>query len=159
MDFENLNIWNWIITALIGLITLFLGYYWGIASKAALNNNNELRLYQRKNAKLEAALAECTKKLADDAKKVSVLSFTPSAAALSTIAFNPVAAKAAFSKTIKENDLKVIEGIGPKIEVMFRDAGIETWQKLAETNVADCQKILEGGGTRYKIHNPSSWPM
>ena len=108
MDFENLNIWHWIITALIGLITLFLGYYWGIASKAALNNNNELRLYQRKNAKLEAALAECTKKLADDAKKVSVLSFSPSEAALSAIVFNPVAAKATFGNSLAPNKFGVI---------------------------------------------------
>jgi predicted flap endonuclease-1-like 5' DNA nuclease len=159
MNFENLDSWHWIVTALIGLIALFLGYYWGTANKVALNNNDELRLYQDKNAKLEAALAECTKKLADDAKKVSGLSFSPSEAALSVIAFNPVAAKATFGKTIKENDLKVVEGIGPKIESMFRDAGIETWQKLAETNVANCQKILDSGGTRYKIHDPSSWPM
>ncbi len=159
MNFENLHIWHWIITALIGLIALYLGYYLGIANKAKLINNDELKLYQDKNIKLEAALAECTKKLADNAKKVSVPSFTSSAATLSAIIFNPIAAKAAFGKTIKENDLKVVEGIGPKIEGMFRDAGIETWQKLADTNVANCQKILDGGGTRYKIHDPASWPM
>jgi len=25
--------------------------------------------------------------------------------------------------------------------------------------VARCQEVLKGGGDRYKIHDPASWPM
>jgi len=32
-------------------------------------------------------------------------------------------------------------------------------QHLSETAVSRCQEILDGGGDRYKVHNPASWPM
>jgi predicted flap endonuclease-1-like 5' DNA nuclease len=74
-------------------------------------------------------------------------------------AFNAAAAKAAIGKSVKQDDLKVVEGIGPKIEQMFHAAGIPTWKALSETPVARCQEILDGGGNRYKVHQPGSWPM
>ena len=52
-----------------------------------------------------------------------------------------------------------MEGIGPKIAGMFAAAGIDTWKALSESNVATCQEVLDGGGDRYKIHDPASWPM
>ncbi len=73
--------------------------------------------------------------------------------------FEAATAEAAFGKNIEKDDLKIIEGIGPKIEGMFHTAGIETWKALSETSVAGCQKILNRGGDRYKIHDPASWPM
>jgi len=73
--------------------------------------------------------------------------------------FDAAAAKAALGKVVKKDDLKIIEGIGPKISGMFGDAGIKTWKNLSETAVAKCQEILDGGGDRYKVHDPASWPM
>ena len=75
------------------------------------------------------------------------------------IPFNADNAKAVFGKTIQNNDLKVIEGIGPKIEGLFQTAGIATWKALSETSVASCKEVLATGGERYRIHDPSSWPM
>lgn len=63
-----------------------------------------------------------------------------------------------FSK-IKENDLKIIEGIGPKISALLVEAGVDTWQKLSETPVEKLREILENGGKRFKIHDPSTWPQ
>lgn len=160
MNFENLNIWCWIIPALVGIISGILGYFWGRSSNETVDNSDELRLCHEKNTRLESDLADCKRKLSAPAPKAPVASFTaPVAAAVSTIAFNAGAAKAVFGKNIKQDDLKVVEGIGPKIEGMFKDAGIKTWQKLSDASVADCQKILDSGGTRYKIHDPASWPM
>jgi predicted flap endonuclease-1-like 5' DNA nuclease/uncharacterized protein YlxW (UPF0749 family) len=59
---------------------------------------------------------------------------------------------------VKWNDLKLIEGIGPKIEELFHKAGIKTWQALAETTVERCREILQGGGERFQMHNPGTWP-
>ena len=59
----------------------------------------------------------------------------------------------------KPTDLKVIEGIGPKIEALLKAAGIENWSKLAATNVADLRQILDDAGSHFRIHNPSSWPL
>jgi predicted flap endonuclease-1-like 5' DNA nuclease len=59
---------------------------------------------------------------------------------------------------VKWNDLKLIEGIGPKIEALFHAAGIKTWQELAETTVDRCREILQKGGERFQMHNPATWP-
>ncbi|MFT6319621.1 MAG: putative flap endonuclease-1-like 5' DNA nuclease/putative nuclease with TOPRIM domain [Granulosicoccus sp.] len=59
---------------------------------------------------------------------------------------------------VKQNDHKVIEGIGPKIEGLLKDGGIKTWKELSESKVEDIQVILDAAGSRYKLANPSTWP-
>ncbi len=157
MNFENLNIWCWIIPSLVGIISGILGYLIGKGSNTTVDNSADLQLWKDKNAKLEADLAACNKKLTAAPEVAS--SITAPVAAITSIPFDAGAAKAAFGKTIKEDDLKVVEGIGPKIESMFKEGGIPTWKALSEASVADCQAILDTGGDRYKIHNPASWPM
>lgn len=56
-------------------------------------------------------------------------------------------------------DLKIIEGIGPKLEKLLKDAGIYTWNDLAKTDVKRLKEILINGGDKYRIHDPSTWPM
>jgi predicted flap endonuclease-1-like 5' DNA nuclease len=166
MNFENLNIWCWIIPALVGIISGILGYLIGKSGNTTIDNSADLKLCQDKNARLQADLDACKKKLVPAPAAPSVpaapaASFAAPVApvAATGIAFNAAAAKAAFGKTIKQDDLKLVEGIGPKIESMFKAAGITTWQALSNASVAECQKILDGGGNRYKIHDPASWPM
>lgn len=55
-------------------------------------------------------------------------------------------------------DLKIIEGIGPKIEKLLNEAGIHNWEKLAETPVEEIRDILQQAGERYRIHDPETWP-
>ena len=57
-----------------------------------------------------------------------------------------------------EDDLKKIEGIGPKIATLLHDNGIRTWAKLADTPVETLQGILRKAGDRFKMHDPTSWP-
>ena len=75
-------------------------------------------------------------------------------------AFKKATPKKTASKkaTKKGDDLKKIEGIGPKIEEHFNNAGIWTWEELANTEVSRLQEILTAAGPRYKMHNPGSWP-
>lgn len=56
-------------------------------------------------------------------------------------------------------DLKIVEGIGPKIEQLLKDAKINTWQELADTSAEQLQGILKAAGDRFRIHDPSTWPM
>lgn len=70
----------------------------------------------------------------------------------------PAAKKAPAKKGPKANDLKIIEGIGPKIETLLKEAGIETWDDLAAASVDRLKEILEAAGSRYQIHDPSTWP-
>ncbi|MEM6628703.1 MAG: helix-hairpin-helix domain-containing protein [Bacteroidota bacterium] len=58
----------------------------------------------------------------------------------------------------EKDDLKRIEGIGPKIEQMLNKSGIYTWEQLANTPVDNLKGILASGGDRYKIHDPGTWP-
>lgn len=154
MDFSN--IWCWLIPLLTGLICGLIGYYWGKGSGSTIDNSADLKLLEDKNSKLQADLDACNNKL--------TAATTAAAAAIATSVdkdhpFDASAASAAMGKTIKLDDLKVVEGIGPKISEMFYTAGINTWKELSETAVARCQEILDGGGERYKVHDPASWPM
>ncbi len=68
------------------------------------------------------------------------------------------AKKTATKKADKADDLKKIEGIGPKIAGIFVEAGIDTFAKLAATDVAKLKEILVAAGPRYASKNPGSWP-
>ncbi len=56
------------------------------------------------------------------------------------------------------DDLKIVEGIGPKIEELLNNAGINTWVALAGTEVDKIGAILADAGKRYATHNPATWP-
>lgn len=66
----------------------------------------------------------------------------------------PTAPKKAAST---KDDLKIVEGIGPKIEELLNAAGITTFTDLSNSNTEALKAILAGGGKRYMIHNPSTW--
>ena len=68
------------------------------------------------------------------------------------------APKAKATKKVKAGDeLEKIEGIGPKIADLFRNAGIDTFQKLADTNVDTMKEILSNAGSNFASHDPSTW--
>jgi predicted flap endonuclease-1-like 5' DNA nuclease len=185
MDFENMNIWCWLIPILIGVICGILGYLMGKGSDTTIDNSVELKSLREKNGRLQSDLEACNKKLSAKPSGTTGASGTTSAsggsgdvssslgatstsgtssapepaAAPTTLAFDAAAAKTAFGKSIEKDDLKIIEGIGPKIEGMFHEAGIKTWKVLSETAVAGCQEVLNKGGERYRVHDPASWPM
>lgn len=56
------------------------------------------------------------------------------------------------------DDLKVVEGIGPKIEGLLHAAGIRTFRQLAATEPAKITEILREAGSRFQIHDPATWP-
>ncbi len=61
-------------------------------------------------------------------------------------------------KGIKQDDLKIVEGIGPKIETLLHEGGIKTWAELSTTAVERLKEILEAAGSRYQMHDPGTWP-
>lgn len=62
-------------------------------------------------------------------------------------------------KTPKEGDFKQIEGIGPKIMSILQAAGIKTYAALAATPIAEIKELLLNAGSRYKMHDPTTWPQ
>lgn len=75
-----------------------------------------------------------------------------------TPAADAAPAEKSSKKAPKLDDLKVIEGIGPKIEQLLKDGGINTWAELAAADVDRLKEILDAAGPRYQIHDPSTWP-
>ncbi len=67
------------------------------------------------------------------------------------------AAKAAGFKPKNANDLTVVEGIGPKINELFNNAGVNTFAQLAQQTVPQMQKVLDDAGARYKLAKPGTW--
>ena len=55
-------------------------------------------------------------------------------------------------------DLKIVEGIGPKIEGLLKNEKIDTWADLAATKVEKLQDILNKAGERYRLAKPATWP-
>lgn len=61
------------------------------------------------------------------------------------------------TKATKDN-LRLIEGIGPKIEQLLHKDGITTFQILSKTKQAKLKSVLAAAGSRYSFHDPSTWP-
>ncbi|MDQ1089368.1 hypothetical protein [Siphonobacter sp. SORGH_AS_1065] len=56
------------------------------------------------------------------------------------------------------DDLKVIEGIGPKIEQILNVNGIISFKSLASTSVDHIRGLLKAEGPRFENRDPSTWP-
>jgi large subunit ribosomal protein L27 len=78
---------------------------------------------------------------------------TPAAAAPAA----PAAPKPASSG--KPDDLKKIEGVGPKIAEHLAAGGIVTFSDLADASQEKLKQILTDAGPRYQMHKPDTWPM
>ncbi len=61
-------------------------------------------------------------------------------------------------KKWRQNDLKAIEGIGPKIAGLLHESGISTWKLLATASVDKLNEVLTKAGPRFKLADPASWP-
>lgn len=66
--------------------------------------------------------------------------------------------KAGIIRRWQQDDLKAVEGIGPKIEELLHTKGIKTWRALAETAVSTIQEILTEAGSRFSLADPTTWP-
>lgn len=91
---------------------------------------------------------------AADVPATKTASATPKTAA---VVIDLAAAKKAGFTIKNANDLTIVEGIGPKINELFHNAGIKTFAQLAAATVLQMRKILDAGGSRFRIANPSTW--
>ncbi len=57
-----------------------------------------------------------------------------------------------------EDDLRKIDGIGPKIAGLLKDDGIKTFAVLAKADPARLKAILDAAGPRFRMHDPHHWP-
>lgn len=84
----------------------------------------------------------------------------PKATAKKSSPKKPAKAKAAPKKakaTAKPDNLKRIEGIGPKIESLLKAKGILTFADLSKAKKAMLTAVLADAGSRFRMHDPSTW--
>ncbi|KAF2513906.1 hypothetical protein [Flavobacterium foetidum] len=145
-----------LIPVLIGLICGIAGYFIG-----KMNSRKDDTLSASLQSDLDVCYAN-TKNLLNRIKALETdLAFktkTHSANHKHFVLFDSETATVVMGKRIKENDMKIIEGIGIKIESLFHHSGITTWYELSETPAEKLQSVLDAGGENYAIHNPITWP-
>jgi predicted flap endonuclease-1-like 5' DNA nuclease len=152
-----------LIPLLVGLISAILGYLLGKMSvKPAVSHDSalreELNNCRKKAAQLKSDYDALKSKAMSAPAAPQASNFAAAAPAAPAVAFNADLAQSVMGRKIKQDDLKIVEGIGPKIEELFHAAGIKTWKALSETPVAQCNKILEDAGPRFTVHKADTWP-
>ncbi len=151
--------WLWPLIA--GVLCGILGYLLGKSCGSK---------WKKKYEDLSSKHSSCDQEITDLKAKLDACESSKSSATATGISafaagagaalipFDADAAKAVFGKKIKQDDLKIVEGIGPKIEELFHNHGIKTWKALSEASVEKCQEVLNSGGDRFKMHVPRTWP-
>lgn len=148
MELSNLSIWCWVLPLAVGVACAVIGYLWGKQSGRSADLHVRIQALEGENKRLIRDLKECSDRLADASYDTRP-----------DLPFDAEAARVAFGKRIKKDDLKIVEGIGPKIENLFHNFDVKTWKALSEISVAKCQEVLDSGGDRFRVHDPASWPM
>ena len=93
-------------------------------------------------------------------KLVSTTKPTAKKAAPKPPAVKPVTVKKAPAvKSSTKDDLKKIEGIGPKIEGLLNTDGLNTFADVGKSSVARLQGVLDKAGPRYMLARPATWPQ
>jgi predicted flap endonuclease-1-like 5' DNA nuclease len=148
-----------IVVLLLCLLAFALGWLlsniFGGGTTEIDNSENEYLLKQI--AAKEQELAQCRSNRANLSAKVSAnKASVPTVAAASAVVASSIAPVADTSG--RKDDLKIVEGIGPKIEELLHNAGILTFEQLANASKETIDKILEEAGPRYQMHDPTTWP-
>jgi len=112
-----------------------------------LCREGKIKLLMNEIADLKKKLKDCEGKFKSSVKQVIASNYN--AAALKTV----------FGKNFKEDDLKIVEGIGPIIEGLLHKAGIKTWLDLSKTKSERVKEILFAEDEeKFRIHDPGTWP-
>ena len=144
------------------IVAAILGYIIGYRSRKSEIDGLEVEL-----ANLGTAVDDCerSRKVVAPVVTAPVVTAPVVAAPVVTAVAAAVAPIVAFVAPVvaavstKPDDLKVVEGIGPKIESLLNDAGIHTFAELANTASERIKEILVAAGTRFQMHDPGTWPQ
>lgn len=129
--------WAWVLIVLIALLLLALLIWLFTRGKEEAEASPEPRLEEAHMHEAEAAPLEAPAAAAPVEPEVEMPAAAPRAAGL-------------------PDDLKIIEGIGPKIASVLQAAGIGTFAELAATSPERISEILLAAGLR--LADPGTWP-
>ncbi|MCI1268091.1 MAG: 30S ribosomal protein S1 [Saprospiraceae bacterium] len=120
--------------------------------KEQLQESAKAKLDAKAEAKANAAPAEIKVEATEKTPKNELFETSESEAEVKP----KTKAKA---KSTTGDDLKIIEGIGPKIAELLNADGINTFEELANAEISKIQTVLDNAGSRYRMHDPSTWPQ
>jgi len=112
----------------------------------SLDGKAPAKKVEKKEAKAKPAVKKAVEKKTNEKKPVA----------------KKVVAKKAEPKktTVKAENLTKIEGIGPKIAGILKDAGFDTFKKLSTAKAEKVSEILvEAGGNAYNRFDTTTWPQ
>lgn len=118
----------WIV---LGLVLLTIGVVWWLLTRNASHSQKEIANLVSKHSDHQDTAS----------KEISA-----------SVKVGEPAASAVWSG----DDLTLIEGIGPKIDKILKEAGIATFRQLAEKSPEEIKGILNRAGLR--LGDPTSWP-
>ncbi|MBK7918579.1 MAG: hypothetical protein KBA85_09570 [Chloroflexi bacterium] len=159
---ETNSAWWWLL--IIGLIALILFFYWwrqksqkDLAEVVAFEKQHPLGLAMEEGFVPAAKTAVTPPAHNTHAESAHAKPAHAESAYAAPEHEEPVG-ETAVPETITPDDLKLIEGIGPKIAELLNAANILTFTQLAHADTAHLNQILEAAGPRYQLADPTSWP-
>ncbi|MBA4849851.1 hypothetical protein [Emticicia sp. BO119] len=141
--------WDIFLFWLLPLLLLALLLWWLLNKKIKSLELHNTELQDRIKF-LESELDACRKTRISVSVEPSIIPVTTGVVSASGIPSIPIV-------PLVKDDLKIVEGIGPKIEELFNKAGIYTFAQLADTSVSRMKEILDKAGSRFQIHDPTTW--
>ncbi len=149
MHLENAWLQHLLLLAGAGILGYIIGY---------LNGKTTLAKLKASLSNLEFHLDQCEKGLYVPPQPKAIHPATPLAEPIVAPPAEEAAQPMATSVIIdEEDDLKKIEGIGPKVEKLLHEAGIKTFAQLAVAEPSHVMSILRASGSRYQTHDSSTW--
>jgi predicted flap endonuclease-1-like 5' DNA nuclease len=119
------------------------------------SNSKELKTNSKQEDKKTAAKAESiTTEVAKNEKPKPEIKADKKAEPIK----QTPAKKDSKANTVKPDDLKLIEGVGPAIEKLLNSKGISTFDQLSVEKTANLEKMLDEAGPRFRVHVPETWP-
>jgi predicted flap endonuclease-1-like 5' DNA nuclease len=113
----------------------------------------ELEACRSARSELEADIETARMVVTDAETRIAALTPSPTGPEMDLDA-----AAAIIGRRVQLDDLRLIEGIGPKIAKVCTAAGITTWRQLSMTPVDRLREILAEAGERFRLHDPGTWP-
>ncbi len=124
----------------------------------ALKGKDKKKKTAKKATSKKPATKKTTPKKVAEKKVVAKKSVAKKATVTKAAEKKTVAKKAPAKKTVSKNDdLKTIKGIGPKMETVLNAAGISSFETLGKTTVSSLEKILADAGMNAKMYDLSTW--
>ena len=131
------------------VVSAILGYIIGY-----LTRKSEVEKLEGELAALDYEVEDCQK-----SKKMALTTTPLPVAPAETVTIAVPTPEPVAVVPVIPDDLKIVEGIGPKIEKLLNNEGILTFAQLATASPERIKEILVAAGTRFQMHDPTTWPQ